>query len=112
MNKQKLYIITGLPYSGKTVLSRELMKRFGFGYASVDDEITNGNYEVTEMNQQDWKDVYFRAYEKLERLLCDSKPVVFDGASLKRSERQNLRNIAEKCGAESVLIYVNTSPDE
>jgi hypothetical protein len=33
-----LYIVSGLPYAGKSVLSRELVRRFGFGYASVERE--------------------------------------------------------------------------
>jgi predicted kinase len=112
MDRPRLYIITGLPYSGKTVLSRELLRRFGFGYASVDDEITSGNLDVTRMSQRDWDDVYSRAYGELERLLHTGQTVVFDGGSLKRSERQNLRDIAHGCGADAVVVYVNTSPEQ
>ncbi|GII57940.1 hypothetical protein Pth03_63290 [Planotetraspora thailandica] len=107
-----MYIVTGLPYAGKSVLSRELVRRFGFGYASVDDEITSGRYDVTTMSQPDWNDVYSRAYDKLESLLRAGQTVVFDGASLTRSERRNLRTIAEQCGAVPVLVYVDTSPEE
>ena len=34
-----LYILTGLPYSGKTTLRRELMKRFNFKSVSVDERM-------------------------------------------------------------------------
>lgn len=112
MNAPRLYIVTGLPYSGKSVLSHELIKRFGFSYASVDAEITKGNYDVTKMSQQDWNDVYTRAYESLEWLLRSGKTTIFDGASLTRHERQNLRSIAKDCSAEPVLIYVNTPFEE
>jgi predicted kinase len=112
MNKPKLYIITGLPYAGKSVLSRELVRRFNFGYASVDSEITKGDYDVTKMSQKDWNDVYSRAFDELEELLKCGKTTIFDGASLKRSERKLLKEIAQKCEAEPVLIYVNTSPAE
>lgn len=112
MKKSKLYIITGLPYSGKSVLSRELIKRFGFAYASVDDEIIKSGYEASTMSQQDWNDVYARAFGKLESLLNSGNTTIFDGASLKRSERDMLRKIALDCAAEPVLVYVNTSPEE
>lgn len=105
----KLYIISGLPYAGKSVLSRELVRRFGFGYASVDDEITNGGYDVVTMTQPDWNDVYTRAYDRLEALLRSGDTVVFDGASLTRHERDTMRKIATECGAEAVLVYVDTS---
>jgi predicted kinase len=88
------------------------VRRFGFGYASVDSEITSGNYDVTKMTQQDWNDVYTRAFDTLTSLLQSGKTTVFDGASLKHSERDTLRKIAKDCAAEPVLIYVNTSLEE
>jgi predicted kinase len=111
MAKPTLYIVTGLPYAGKSVLSRELVRRFGYGYASVDDEITSGGYDVTVMSQPDWDDVYTRAFAKLEGLLRSGRTTVFDGGSLRRSNRQSLRDTACACGAEALLIYVNTAPE-
>ncbi|WP_212827295.1 ATP-binding protein [Catellatospora sp. TT07R-123] len=111
MGELRLYIVTGLPYSGKSVLSRELVRRFDFGYASVDDEITSGGRDVTTMDQRDWNDVYARAFEKLEAMLRAGRTVVFDGASLTRAERQSLRDTAQQCGAEPVLVYVDTPPE-
>ena len=111
MDKPKLYIVTGLPYSGKSVLSRELVRRFDFGYAAVDDEITNGGHDVTTMDQEEWNDVYTRAFEKLETMLRAGRTVVFDGASLKRTERQSLRDTAQQCGAVPLLVYVDTPPE-
>lgn len=101
-----------MPYAGKSVLSRLLTERYGFGNASVDDEIIQGKYDVTQMTQQDWNDVYSRAFQKLENLLKGGQTVIFDGAGLRYRERQSLRNTATECGAGPVLIYVNTSPEE
>lgn len=106
MAKQVLYIVTGLPYSGKTILTKELVRKLGVSVASVDDFLDK--YIVKNMAQKDWDKVYSQAFEKLEKLLNGGKSVVFDGASLKRSERDTLRAIANKCGVESKLIYVKT----
>ncbi len=111
MSTLKLYIITGRPYAGKSTLSRELVRRFGFGYAAVDDEITGGGYDVTTMSLDDWGDVYTRAYDKLEALLRAGRTVVFDGASPRLAERRRLRGIARRCGAEPRLVYVDTPAD-
>ncbi|GAG93899.1 unnamed protein product, partial [marine sediment metagenome] len=54
MDKQFLYIITGLPYSGKTTLKTEMMRRFGYPTVSVDEYLSKGNYIVEEMTQKDW----------------------------------------------------------
>src|SRR3982750_2369507 len=96
MSNQRLYILTGLSYAGKTTLSNELASRLGLKQASVDSEIIKGGYDVGKMDQDDWNAVYSRAYDKLELYLSKGDSVVFDGASLTRHERDNLRQIASK----------------
>jgi predicted kinase len=41
----RLFIVTGLPYAGKSVLSRELVRRLGCGYASVDSEVVRRHWK-------------------------------------------------------------------
>jgi len=110
--KQTLYIVTGLPFSGKTTLSKELIQRFGFEIASVDEMLDKGHYVVETMSYDDWGVVYDQAFEKLEQLLKDSKTVIFDGGSLKKNERQALKNVAERLGIAWKLIWVNTPVSE
>jgi len=110
--KQALYIVTGLPYSGKTTLTNELVKRFGFAVASVDEFLDKGSYVVEKMTQEDWNKVYSQAYKKLKELLGEGKTVIFDGGSLRKSERQTLKNIVESMNILSKLIYVNTTKEE
>ncbi len=112
MAKQTLYIITGLPYAGKSTLTEQLIKKFDFAAASVDEFINKGKYAVDEMTQEDWNYVYSQAFKKLEGLLAEGKSVIFDGASLKRTERDTSKGIAEKQGVPSSLIYVKTNMEE
>lgn len=107
-----LYIMVGLPYSGKTTLRNELMKRFGFNYVSMDDVIDEKNFSVPEMTQDDWNYVYSRGYEKLKDELSEGKTVILDLGNLKRSERDTARNIAASVNVPYKLIYVNTPKDE
>jgi len=104
-----LYIVTGLPYSGKTTLINNLKKRFGFAGTSVDQFIEEEKLDVKNMDQKDWDRVYTRAYGRLKKLLLSGKSVLFDGGSLKRSERETLKKIAGKAGCEWKMIWVNTS---
>ena len=106
-----LYIITGLPYAGKTTLVHELVRRFGFTTISVDEFIDRGSYVVERMTQADWDRVYTQAFRGLRNYLLRGKTVVFDGGSLKRSERDTLKRIAEKAGTLAKLIYINTPRD-
>lgn len=102
-----LYILTGLPYSGKTTLSRELVKRFGFSRVSMDDVIRKKGYEIEEMTQEDWNTVYSEGYDRLNNLLAEGKTVVLDLGNLKRSERNTARKIANSLGTKYKLIYLN-----
>jgi len=106
--KQHLYIITDLPFSGKSTLAKELVKRFGFERTSVDKMMNKRKMDEVYMNQEDWNLVYSEAYEELEKLLQLGKSVAFDGGSLLKSERNKLKKIAEKCGVKWKLIYMNT----
>lgn len=112
MGKQYLYIITGLPFSGKTTLTRKLVKQFGLEVASVDEMLDRGNFVVEKMSYDDWGVVYDQAFEKLKGLLKQGKSVVFDGGSLKKSERQALKDVAESFGISWKLIWVNTPVSE
>lgn len=102
-----LYILIGLPYSGKTTLTKELVNRFGFSSVSMDDVMDERGYEVEKMTQDDWNSVYSEGYERLKKLLSESKTVVLDLGNLKRSERKTARQIAESLGSEYKLIYLN-----
>jgi len=110
--KQYLYIITGLPFSGKSTLAKELVKRFQFERTSVDKMMNKKHLEAQYMSQSDWNLVYSEAYQELELLLKLGKTVVFDGGSLLKSERDRLKKIAEMCGVPWKLIYVNTPKEE
>ena len=112
MDKQIVYILTGLPYAGKTTLRRELVSRFGFSFVSVDDLIDENGFIVEEMSQEDWNLVYSGAYETMKSYLSEGKSVVIDIGNLKRSERDATKRIAEGQGVSWKLIYVNTSSED
>jgi len=110
--EQALYIITGLPFAGKTTLTNEIVKRFGFKVVSVDEMIDRGNFIVEKMSYDDWGIVYDHAFDKLKSLLEEGESVIFDGGSLKRSERESLKRVAESMDVVWKLIYVNTPKNE
>lgn len=112
MKNTKLYIMTGLPYSGKSTLTKKLVERFSFSVASMDEVIDENNFEIAEMTQEDWNYVYSEGYERLKKMLTEGKTVVLDLGNLKRSERDTARRIAESMDIPYKLIYVNTPPEE
>lgn len=110
MNAQTLFSITGLPFSGKTTLTNKLVDKFGLSVISVDEIMERaGMWESPRPTDEDWNQAYWEAYQTLENLLKEGKNVIFDGGSLKKSERKAQRQIAEKLHPNYQLIYVNTS---
>lgn len=112
MSNQTLYIMTGLPYAGKTTLRKELIKRFGFNYISMDDVIDEKDFDVPKMTQDDWNYVYSEGYRKLKEALVEGKTVILDLGNLKLSERNTAKNIAKSLNIPFKLIYANTPKEE
>lgn len=113
MPTNTLYIMTGLPYSGKSTLARELAKRFGFVIVSVDKIMDRENmWRAGHPTQSDWNQAYSEAYKSIEKQLKQGKNIVFDCGNLPRHERETPRSIAQNLGVESKLIYLKIDTTE
>ncbi|OGG17670.1 hypothetical protein A2721_03125 [Candidatus Gottesmanbacteria bacterium RIFCSPHIGHO2_01_FULL_47_48] len=112
MSKLTVYILTGLPYSGKTTLIRELVKRFGFKVASMDEIMNEKHMDPDTMSMDDWGKVYSEGYNRLKKYLSEGYSAVLDCGNLKRNERETPKQIAESLGANWRLIYLNISKEE
>ena len=109
----KLHILVGLPYSGKTTLRKELVKRLNFDYVSVDEIMKDKNmWRTGHPTQDDWDIAYSEAYKKLGEFLKQDKNVIADIGNLEFNERENMRKTAESLGVEHKLIYINTPMEE
>jgi len=104
--------MTGLPYSGKTTLTKALVKRFSFSAVSMDNIMEEKGLDSATMVQGDWNAVYSEAYDRLKKLLAEGKSVIVDCGNLPAHERNTPKNIAESLNIPSKLIYVNTTKDE
>ncbi len=104
--------MTGLPYSGKTTLTKALVNKFNFSVVSMDDIMDKRNLDSETMSQDDWNSVYSEAYYSLKDSLKEGKSVVVDCGNLPKHERETPRKIAESMNIPSKLIYVNTTKEE
>jgi predicted kinase len=112
MKKPSLYIMSGRSFAGKTTLRNELVKRFGFSVASVDQKIDAHKMNVGKMSQDDWDLVYSEMYERAKEHLRKGKVTILDLGNLQKHERDTARAIAKEFNVPHTLIYVNTSEDE
>lgn len=108
--KNRLYILCGLPFAGKTTLAKELVKCFGFVRIDLDEinsERGLGGLRNDEISDEEWKETYRISYERTEQYLREGRTVVNDTANFTKDQRDKLRAIADRAGVDSIVIYVN-----
>jgi predicted kinase len=108
-----LYILTGLPYAGKTTMRNRIMEEVDMEVISIDSIMDQENmWREGHPTQTDWENAYAKAYDTLQLLLVAGKQVLFDGGCLKFNERETLRNIALEAGSSAQVLYVKVSREE
>lgn len=107
MSKQRLYIFVGYPGAGKTTIAKIIAKDTGAVHLWADQERlkifghpTHSEAESTQL--------YAELNTRTDELLAQGKSVIFDTNFNHVHDRQLLRDIAAKYGAETVLIWVKT----
>lgn len=112
MQKPTLYIICGLPYSGKTTLSKRIAnsewtrsERISFDdlYQEKKSSLGKGSSKVTE-----WEYITRIAQGRIKHALKNHMSVVYDNTNDRYNQRVTLRSIAEKSGASVKVVYVDT----
>lgn len=107
-----LYILCGLPFSGKTTLAKELVKRFGFISINIDDikvEYGIGDVDDDEVSDKMWTKILGDIDKRVKKNLQDNKSVIVESYTIIRSGRDKLREIATGLGIPTKIIYLNIS---
>jgi predicted kinase len=102
----KLFIMCGLPFSGKSFAGREIAKLVNGVFISYDQlwvELdTNGEKNPS------WERLSELAYKKIRGSLENSISIVYDTLNDVVSQRGKLRKIAKAVGCEAITLYMNT----
>ena len=113
MKSNKLYIICGLPFSGKSYISKELQRELGgriVGRDAIYFDI-GGEFMLEETPEEDddflWDALWPVAVQSAKNILLTGENVIFDDVCLQRARRDELREMAEKLGVESRLIFLD-----
>jgi len=110
MGKPKLYLLVGYPGAGKTTLSRLIAERTGAVHIWADVERHKLFGEATHSQAESLK-LYEYLNEEVEKLLAAGYSVVFDTNFNFRVDRDLLREIASRHGAESIVIWIQVPKD-
>jgi predicted kinase len=105
--KPTLYLMLGYPGAGKTTVARLVAQQTGAVHLWADDERHKMFAEPTHAHDENLE-LYKHLNTRADELLTDGKSVVFDTSFNLYKDRDHLRTIAERHGAVTVVIWVNT----
>ncbi len=107
-----LYILCGLPFSGKTTLAKELIEKYQWSFVGID-EINRERgigVDITKPITPDEREITYKlTEEKTKQLLGEGKTVIYDATNFTFQQRQKLRDLAKSCQSSARIIYVATS---
>ena len=101
-----LYALCGLPFAGKSTTARELAEKVGAPIVRLD--AINGERGLG----LDGLPIYAEAYRRLEQALVANSSVIFDHVNFTRAERDRVRHIAARYGANVQIVYVSVTVAE
>lgn len=112
----RVFIMSGLPFSGKTTLSKSLANHLGIPRISFDEtwleiEKEKGSIPGSDSVEQ-WRYICKVCEEKAKHLLGGGTSVVYDNLGSTREQREKIKKLADEVRAESRVIYVDITKDE
>jgi predicted kinase len=111
---QRLFILCGLPFSGKSTLARAMAERLDVVHIELDSVHGERGLDLKgeSPTREDWIEAYRRSFRKLDKVLAEGHSAVFDATSYRRVHRQRLARIAGKYEVPTSLIYLDVDEAE
>lgn len=105
-----LFIMSGLPFSGKSTLSKKIsqslgIKRISFDEVWVDSEKLN-NFVPT------WENITQKCEDIVADELKNNRSVIYDNLGDKPNNRDKMQQLALANNADFKIIYINISKEE
>jgi len=110
-SQRTLWILCGLPYSGKTYLAKKILENVECKFVSIDEILADNGYDWESNKLPDkrgWEKIFEFSYKETEEALKNDSNVLYDSTNHTRASRDTLRNIARGVGADARIIYVDT----
>ncbi|HEY7023219.1 MAG TPA: AAA family ATPase [Ktedonobacterales bacterium] len=109
MKRSRLYIVFGIPFSGKSTIVRELVRQRGCRVIDIDAINTARGVGIAgaPITPEDWAISFTSAGAQLDDALAAGESVAYDGHVWSRAQRKDFRTLAAAAGAAITFIYLD-----
>jgi len=107
MSQPTLYLFVGYPGAGKTTIARIITDLTGGVHLWADFE-RHVMFKNPTHSKEESRELYDHLNRVADELLAQGKCVIYDTNFNFRSDRDHLRQIAAKNGADTIVIWVTT----
>lgn len=110
-SQRTLWILCGLPYSGKTHLSRQIVEQTSIVHISIDHILEELGFDWNTdhlPDQAGWEKIFNLSYAMTRDALKGGLNVLYDSTNHTKASRDMLRDIAQGLGADAKVIFVDT----
>ncbi|MFA5894237.1 MAG: ATP-binding protein [Candidatus Shapirobacteria bacterium] len=106
----KLYILCGIPFSGKTTLAKKMedkLNTLSIDLDAIKFEFFGNDATDALIGKEGWNRIYQEMYQRIKDALSSGRTVVHDTGNFTKYERDLVRKIAEEQKLESTTIFVD-----
>ncbi|HLV98019.1 MAG TPA: AAA family ATPase [Ktedonobacterales bacterium] len=105
-----LYIMCGLPYSGKTTFARRLSEQTGYPVVSIDDirESLGFYWGRHEADSAGWQRIFTIVEQTVAALLQTGKNVIYNSTNHDKASRLRFADLARSLGCHFTIIFLDT----
>jgi predicted kinase len=108
----KLFIICGLSFAGKSTLAEAMVESLGHEEVDVDNTkiaLYGSDVQDDALTREEWDRIYEETDRQIIDLLNSGKNLIDASRNFTRTERDHIRSIADNLGCQTVTIHVATS---
>lgn len=107
MSGARLYLFVGAPGAGKTTVAKIIHEATGAVHLWADQE-RQAMFDEVSHSKAESDELYAYLNRQTDKLLADGQSVIFDTNFNYHKDREHLRAIAAKHGAETLIIWLTT----
>lgn len=109
-----LWILCGLPYSGKTYIAKQILQNLSAEYVSIDAIFKGQGFDWSSNhlpNEKGWEEIFTMSYQQSQEALKKGLNVLYDSTNHTKASRDILRKVATDVGADVKVLWIDTTPE-